>query len=112
MADTIIHLQDNSTNAMFDIKLYDNGDGTYSANLNPFLVIPEDFTETSTISFGEKISAFVGQGVKVFSSIIIGVKTKMFVIIPAEGFKTFIFNRTFKTLEFIKNLNKYHNNRY
>jgi hypothetical protein len=104
MADTIIHLQDMSTDVMFDIKLHDNGDGTYSADLNPFLVIPEDFTETSTISFGEKISALVTIGPFVSALISVGVKLKMFVIIPAIGVKTFIFNRTFKALEFIDRL--------
>ena len=104
MADTIIHLQDQSTDAMFDIKLHINGDGTYSANLNPFLVIPEDFTETSTISFGEKISALVIMGPFISALISVGVNLKTFVIIPANGVKTFIFNRTFKALEFINRL--------
>lgn len=104
MADTIIYLQDQSTDAVFPIKLHINGDGTYSANLNPFLVIPEDYTETSTISFGEKISALVTINYFITASIAIGVKLKTFVIIPANGVKSFIFNRKFKALEFINRL--------
>ena len=104
--ETIIHLQDMGTNFMFPIKLYINMETptTYSANLNPFLIIPEDFTEASTITFGEKISAMVIFIPLIRAIITIGMKLKTFAIITPEGIKTFVFNRTFKTLDFIKNL--------
>ena len=54
--------------------------------------IGQEVTAKRRIAFTRKAVVQIGEAVK------------MFVIIPAPGIKTFIFNRTYKFLEFINNL--------
>lgn len=63
-----------------------------------------DYHRVSNIEIGEKVTAKRRIAVTRKSFITIGEAIKMFVIIPAPGWKTLIYNRTFKTLDFIKKL--------
>lgn len=56
MADTYIHLKDDKTAAYFHVKLTDNLDGTYTADLNPFMYVIHDlFSPLMTVHTSVKI---------------------------------------------------------